>query len=84
MTTTYQKSAASAIAPDDALLALTVNQALAQWPEAVRALNDFGVDTCCGGSATLAEAAIEAGIPASALLDAIVPGRVSPNAVPQP
>lgn len=38
----------------------TVNEVLARYPVTGRALNAFGVDTCCGGHNSLAEAAREA------------------------
>ncbi|AFV76109.1 hypothetical protein YIM1640_14360 [Thermus oshimai] len=39
----------------------TVNEVLKAHPEAVALLNRLGLDTCCGGSLPLEEAAREAG-----------------------
>ncbi|MFL5581931.1 MAG: DUF542 domain-containing protein [Gemmatimonadaceae bacterium] len=50
---------------------LSVNDTLVRWPGAVRALNAFGIDTCCGGAASLREAAAEAGVPLDTLLAAV-------------
>lgn len=33
--------------------------------------NEYGVDSCCGGAATLREAALEAGVAVDQLLDAL-------------
>jgi regulator of cell morphogenesis and NO signaling len=46
----------------------TVNDLLRLAPEAGGLLNDLGVDTCCGGSNTLREAAVDAGMDPQALL----------------
>jgi regulator of cell morphogenesis and NO signaling len=37
--------------------AATVNEILSQHPATVSVFNDFGIDACCGGDASLAEAA---------------------------
>ena len=71
MHTTSKIAAEAATLPDAPTLAMTVNDALARWPYAVRALNAFGIDTCCGGGATLEQAARDAGMAPQALLDAI-------------
>ena len=49
----------------------TINDLLACAPESAHVLNAFGVDTCCGGGATIAAAAAEAGITAAELTGAI-------------
>ena len=61
------------LAPDAPALCatLTVNETLLRFPNAVKVFNAFGVDACCGGAATLAEAADDAGIPLELLLDAL-------------
>jgi iron-sulfur cluster repair protein YtfE (RIC family) len=51
--------------------ALTVNEVLARWPAAIAPLNALGVDCCCGGGASLREAAADAGVPLDDLLDAL-------------
>jgi regulator of cell morphogenesis and NO signaling len=55
--------------------AATVNEILSQHPAAVSVFNAFGIDACCGGDATLDEAARRDGADVDALigaLDAIV------------
>lgn len=49
----------------------TVNDLLRQTPAAAAVLNRLGIDTCCGGSLSLAEAAASVGIPLSQLLAAL-------------
>jgi iron-sulfur cluster repair protein YtfE (RIC family) len=39
------------------LLHWTVNEMLVAAPQTLGVLNRFGIDTCCGGTPTLAEAA---------------------------
>lgn len=59
-------SPAGAIMPDS-----TVNDVLLRHPATVAVFNAFGVDACCGGAASLADAARDAGISLDALLDAL-------------
>ena len=49
----------------------TVNEVLREHPTTIRAFNAFGVDACCGGAATLREAAQESGLLPEALLFAL-------------
>jgi regulator of cell morphogenesis and NO signaling len=58
----------SPVAPD---ASWTVNQLLLERPSAAAILNAFGVDSCCGGARSLAEAATEAGIEPATLLTAL-------------
>jgi regulator of cell morphogenesis and NO signaling len=58
----------------------TVNDVIRLHPVAVRVFNAFGVDACCGGAASLTEAARDANIPLDALLDALV-GALTDDAV---
>jgi len=51
---------------------LSVNDVLSRWPAALPSLNAFGIDTCCGGSDSLADAAREAGVAVNTLWNAIV------------
>lgn len=51
--------------------ALTVNDLLRLTPAAAATLNRLGIDTCCGGSLSLAEAAASVGMPLSELLAAL-------------
>jgi regulator of cell morphogenesis and NO signaling len=58
--------------------AATVNEILAQHPATVSVFNVFGIDACCGGDASLDEAARRDNADIVALiaaLDAIVDGR---------
>lgn len=51
--------------------ALTVNDLLRETPSAAAVLNRLGIDTCCGGSLSLAEAAASVGLPLAQLLAAL-------------
>jgi len=58
--------------------AATVNEILAQHPATVSVFNVFGIDACCGGDASLDEAARRDNADVVALiaaLDAIIDGR---------
>jgi Regulator of cell morphogenesis and NO signaling len=49
--------------PDIALnSALSVNDTIREFPAALATLNEFGIDSCCGGAASLAEAARSSGV----------------------
>ena len=55
--------------------AVTVNEILLKYPSAVSVFNDLGIDACCGGDASLVEAARRDGADLGALiaaLDAII------------
>jgi iron-sulfur cluster repair protein YtfE (RIC family) len=63
----------SALMPEMAAAGqLQVNEVLRRWPAALGPLNAFGIDTCCGGSDRLADAAHEGGVAMSDLWTAIV------------
>jgi regulator of cell morphogenesis and NO signaling len=49
----------------------SVNELLQCHPATVMVLNDFGVDACCGGASSLAEAALAAGVEPVTLLEAL-------------
>jgi len=49
----------------------TVNETIARYPEAVTVLNRFGIDTCCGGSIRISDAARSLGLDPLILLEAI-------------
>lgn len=66
MSTTSSPGRTPALAPD-----MSVNELLQRWPASVRALDALGVDSCCGGAASLEEAAADVGVPVSTLIDAI-------------
>lgn len=48
-----------------------VNDVIRCHPASVSVFNYFGVDACCGGAATIAEAAEHAFVDAEALIDAL-------------
>jgi len=50
---------------------VTVNDVLVQHPEAVSVFNEFGIDACCGGDASLEEAAQRHGANVQALIAAL-------------
>ena len=55
------------------ILQWTVNEALLAAPQIVGTLNRLGVDSCCGGTQTLAEAARSIGLAPEELLAALEP-----------
>jgi len=50
---------------------LTVNEAIRRFPATVAVFNDFGIDACCGGAVSIAEAAERDGVDAATLLEAL-------------
>jgi iron-sulfur cluster repair protein YtfE (RIC family) len=50
---------------------LTVNELLRRHPSVLPVLNGFGVDSCCGGAESLAQAAQSAQVPFDALMAAL-------------
>ena len=54
----------------------TVNDVIQMYPESVGVFNELGIDACCGGDASLAEAASRDGVDLESLrarLAAIIP-----------
>jgi len=51
--------------------ASTVNETLSRFPETVKVFNEFAIDTCCGGAASIGEAAKRDGADAGELLSAL-------------
>ncbi|HEX6050242.1 MAG TPA: DUF542 domain-containing protein [Gemmatimonadaceae bacterium] len=49
----------------------TVNEILVRYPAAVSVFNTFGIDACCGGDATLEDAARRDGADLDALTAAL-------------
>lgn len=49
----------------------TVNETIARHPATIAVFNRFGIDSCCGGVASIAEAARREGIDAATLLEAV-------------
>lgn len=45
-----------------------MNDAIRRYPESIAVFNRLGVDSCCGGAASLADSAREAGIEVDELL----------------
>jgi iron-sulfur cluster repair protein YtfE (RIC family) len=66
MNTTTTSTTATTIAAD-----WSVNETLLRHPVSIKVFNAFGVDSCCGGAATIAEAAAEVGIAPDVLLHAL-------------
>ena len=56
----------------------TVEGAVRWSPRAAEVLRGLGVDTCCGGRLTLAQAAASAGIPVETVLKALVASQEDP------
>ena len=49
----------------------TVNEILVTFPSTVSVFNQFGIDACCGGAASLSEAARRDGADADRLIEAL-------------
>ena len=49
----------------------TVDAVIGQSPVAAAVLNGFGIDTCCGGRSSLAEAAMDARVDVAILIAAL-------------
>ena len=49
----------------------TVNEILVKYPSTVSVFNQFGIDACCGGAASLDEAARRDGADVDRLIDAL-------------
>lgn len=52
-------------------LTTTVNDIIREHPHCEPLLFDFGIDTCCGGSSTLEQAASDAGVDPQLVVQAI-------------
>ncbi len=50
---------------------ITVNEIIAQNPDAMTVLAELGIDTCCGGSEPLEKAARDAGVPLEEVVAAL-------------
>ncbi len=48
-----------------------VNETLRQYPETATVFNQFGIDACCGGAASISDSAIRDGADPKALLNAL-------------
>jgi iron-sulfur cluster repair protein YtfE (RIC family) len=60
---------------------LSVNEILRRWPASIGPLNAFGIDCCCGGDASLRDAAADADVSLEDLLDALTLYAVTAHAV---
>ena len=60
--------------------AWTVNELLRIVPESAATLSRMGIDTCCGGSLPLAEAAASAGTTVEAIMDDLTEAVAPPAA----
>lgn len=49
----------------------TINEAILALPEAVAVFDGFGLDACCGGGLSIAEAARRHGLDVAEVLDAV-------------
>lgn len=49
----------------------TVNETIQRHPVTARVFNAYGVDSCCGGGATLDAAARDSGVDPDTLVDAL-------------
>ena len=58
-------------AAHDVVITDTVDEIVARVPGSFVILNTFGIDTCCGGRAMLADAATQAHVDANAVLAAL-------------
>ena len=59
------------LAASDIDLSWSVNDAIARHPPTVAVFNAFGIDACCGGAASIEEAAVRDGADPRAILDAL-------------
>jgi regulator of cell morphogenesis and NO signaling len=50
---------------------MTVNEIIARHPKTMPVFNELGVDTCCGGGASIEEAACRDGLDADSVLAAL-------------
>ena len=50
---------------------LTVNEIIKRYPASLPVLNDFAIDTCCGGEEPLSVAAVHAIVPLEQIIAAI-------------
>jgi iron-sulfur cluster repair protein YtfE (RIC family) len=51
---------------------MTVNEAIQRFPRTVEVFNRYGIDACCGGYASITEAAERDGADKNVLLQAVL------------
>ena len=56
----------------------SVNATVQRFPSTVAVFNEYGVDACCGGAATLREAALDAGVALDQLVEALETAAATP------
>ena len=61
---------------------MTVNEFIARHPASVAVFNRLGIDTCCGGHMSLAEAAAQRGMAVESLLEALRQAMGGPENAP--
>ena len=59
----------------------TVNEVIGMYPETITVFNSFGMDMCCGGDATLQDAAEEAEVDRDSLMIALLEAAAQSTAV---
>jgi len=59
---------------------MSIDELLLLHPVTARVFNAFGIDTCCGGAATLAEATAQAGVPCDDVRHAVAHAIAHANA----
>ena len=50
---------------------MSVNEVIRLYPASISIFNELGVDACCGGAASLADAATDANVSLSTMLSAL-------------
>jgi regulator of cell morphogenesis and NO signaling len=57
--------------PDKITKEMSVNDAIRLYPSTMGVFTGYNIDSCCGGAATIAEAAERDGIPLKELLETL-------------
>jgi len=60
------------MAPETLPAPKTVNELIREHPATVRVFNEFGIDACCGGAASVTDAALRDGADPEALWQALL------------
>ena len=50
---------------------MTINEIIARYPQTMLVFNELGMDTCCGGGASVEEAATRDGLDADSVITAL-------------